>query len=144
MKLFWSLYCKLWTHSKQHSAHKSSIFTKNFEPFVCWARTIKMYYRFRCTKSNLTILSLGSLGSAWPRRSFLSVAHTLHKKMKFSIKDFSSKCGQTRRKLRIWSHLLKKSLIENFIICAVIALDRDMPETWNLVQRTCTMRSEEI
>ena len=27
-----------------------------------------------------------------------------------------------RRKLRIWSHLLKKSLMENFIFCAVYAL----------------------
>ena len=36
-------------------------------------------------------------------------------KKKFSIKDFFSKCDQIRRKLRIWSHLLKKSLIENFI-----------------------------
>ena len=35
--------------------------------------------------------------------------------MKFSIKDFFSKCDQTRRKLQIWSHLLKKSLMENFI-----------------------------
>ena len=30
--------------------------------------------------------------------------------MKFSIKDFFSKCDQIRRNLRIWSHLLKKSL----------------------------------
>ena len=40
-------------------------------------------------------------------------------KMKFSIKDFLSKCDQIRRNLRIWSHLQKKSLIENFIFCAV-------------------------
>ena len=40
-------------------------------------------------------------------------------KMKFSIKDFFSKCDQIRSFLRIWSHLLKKSLIENFIFCAV-------------------------
>ena len=40
-------------------------------------------------------------------------------KMKFSIKDFFSKCDQIRRKLRIWSHLLKKSQMENFIFCAV-------------------------
>ena len=33
----------------------------------------------------------------------------------FSIKDFFGKCDQIRRKLRIWSHLLKKSLMENFI-----------------------------
>ena len=35
--------------------------------------------------------------------------------MKFSIKDFFSTYDQIRRKLRIWSHLPKKSLIENFI-----------------------------
>ena len=35
--------------------------------------------------------------------------------MKFPIKDFFSKL----RKLRIWSHLLKKFLMENFIFCAV-------------------------
>ena len=40
-------------------------------------------------------------------------------KMKFSIKDFSSKCDQIRSFLRIWSHLLETSLIENFIFCAV-------------------------
>ena len=38
--------------------------------------------------------------------------------MKFSIKDFFSKCDQIRRKLRIWLHLLKKSLMENFSFCA--------------------------
>ena len=39
--------------------------------------------------------------------------------MKFSIKDFFSKWHQIRSFPRIWSHLLKKSLIENFIFCAV-------------------------
>ena len=34
-------------------------------------------------------------------------------------KDFFSKCEQIRRKLRIWSDLLKKSLMENFSFCAV-------------------------
>ena len=40
-------------------------------------------------------------------------------KMKFSIKDFFSKCDQIRRKLQILSHLLKNLLMENFIFCAV-------------------------
>ena len=40
-------------------------------------------------------------------------------KIKFSIKDFFSKCDQTRSFLRIWSHLLKKSFVENFIFCVV-------------------------
>ena len=41
-------------------------------------------------------------------------------KMKLSINDFFSKCDQIRSYLRIWSHLLKKLLIENFIFNAVM------------------------
>ena len=44
--------------------------------------------------------------------------HPMHKKLMFSIKDFFSKCDQIRRKLCVWSHLLKKSFMENFIFCA--------------------------
>ena len=41
-------------------------------------------------------------------------------KMKFSILNFFSKCDKIRRKPRIWSHLLKKSLTENLIfLCSV-------------------------
>ena len=63
--------------------------------------------------------------------------------MKFSIKDFFSKYDQIRTKMerfviivngwkpltiitkrsilvRVWSHLLKKSLMENFIFCVVL------------------------
>ena len=40
-------------------------------------------------------------------------------KVKFSIKDFFSKYDQICRNLQIWSHLLKKSSMENFIFCAV-------------------------
>ena len=39
--------------------------------------------------------------------------------MKFSIKDFFRKCDQIRSFQRIWSYLLKKFLIENFIFSAV-------------------------
>ena len=41
-------------------------------------------------------------------------------KMKFSMKDIFSKCDQIRRKLHIWSHLLKISLMGKFIFCALI------------------------
>ena len=47
-------------------------------------------------------------------------------KIKFSIKDFFSKCDQIRRELWIWSHLLKKSLMENFILCAVRRIQEPM------------------
>ena len=52
--------------------------------------------------------------------------HYTAQKMKFSIKDFFSKCDQMRRKLQIWSHLLKKSLTENFIFCTVLVY-RNLP-----------------
>ena len=45
--------------------------------------------------------------------------------MRFSIKDFSSKCDQIRSFLRIWSHLLKKSLMENFIFWLVTCIDKN-------------------
>ena len=41
-------------------------------------------------------------------------------KMKFPINNFFSKCDRIRSFLRIWSHLLKKSLLENFAFCAVL------------------------
>ena len=37
-----------------------------------------------------------------------------YKKLRFSIKNFFNKCD-----LRIWSHLLNKSLTENFIFCVM-------------------------
>ena len=43
-------------------------------------------------------------------------------KMKFPIKYFCSKCDQIRSFQRIWSHLMKKSLMENFIFCTVVML----------------------
>ena len=39
--------------------------------------------------------------------------------MKLSIKVFFSKRDQILGFLRIWSHLLKKYLMENFVFCAV-------------------------
>ena len=39
--------------------------------------------------------------------------------MKFSIKDFFSKFDQICRFLRTWSHLLRKSWMEDFIFCAL-------------------------
>ena len=54
-----------------------------------------------------------SIGVKWVNKSMTFCCTA--QKMKFSIKDFFSKCDQICRKLRIWSHLQKKSLMENFI-----------------------------
>ena len=52
--------------------------------------------------------------------NIVNITSVTTQKIKFPIKDFFSKCDQIRRKLRIWSHLLKKSLTENFnFLCSV-------------------------
>ena len=60
--------------------------------------------------------------------------------MKFSIKAFFSKSDQILRKLRIWSHLLKKSLMENFIfvqrnlkVCELLKIDTTPQISKNLL-----------
>ena len=49
--------------------------------------------------------------------------HYTAEKMKFPIKDFLSKYDQISSSLRIWSHLLKKSLMESLILCAVLLIE---------------------
>ena len=63
-----------------------------------------------------------TIGNGLKSLNFVGKLCSLHaaQKMKFSVKDFFSKCDKIRRKLRIWSHLLKKYLMENFIFCAVL------------------------
>ena len=41
--------------------------------------------------------------------------------MKLSIKDFFCRFDEIRRIPQIWSHLLKNSLMENFIFCVVLS-----------------------
>ena len=51
--------------------------------------------------------------------SLLNYASDTAQMMKFSMKDFLGKCDLIRWKLQVWSHLLNKSLMENFIFKAV-------------------------
>ena len=55
---------------------------------------------------------------------FSRKTETLHiaycTKNKFSINDLFSKCDQIRSFLRLWSHLPKKSFMENLIFCTSV------------------------
>ena len=64
---------------------------------------------------------------------FVSQTYTAQK-LKFSIKDFFSKYDQIRSLLRIWSYLLKKSLMEDFICCAVLVACSEGPRKTDFVQ----------
>ena len=63
-------------------------------------------------------------------------SYTTAQRMKFAIKDFVRKCDQIRRKLQIWSYLLKKSLMKNFIFCAVYCNPEIQRERLNLLLTT--------
>ena len=60
---------------------------------------------------------------------------SLHKKWSFPLKNFFSKCDQIHSFLWIWSQLLKKSLMENFIFCAVDVWQapKYTPTTWKFL-----------
>ena len=54
--------------------------------------------------------------------SYITEVHLGTKKMKFSFKNYLCKCDQIRSYMRIWSHLLKKFSMKNFIFCKVQVL----------------------
>ena len=68
----------------------------------------------------LTLLCASCLPQFFFSRNFHFAAQK--NAQKFFIKDLFSKCDQIRRKLRIWSHLLKKSFMKNFFFCVVFPL----------------------
>ena len=71
-----------------------------------WSLFLVMLYKYVCLSNPAYQNMVENTKSFWKR------LFTLHcTKMKFSTKDFFSKCDQILRKLRIWSHLLKKSLL---------------------------------
>ena len=80
---------------------------------ICLSGTIDL--EFMITKLVLSVFQYVNISNIY--HIYLELA--LHKKRSFFIKYFLSKCDQIRRKLRIWLDLLKKSLMENFIFCAV-------------------------
>ena len=89
--------CFFWKFSEKF---KMIIFWRYLDSCYSYADKICFKWRFDLGFAKLNLLS----------------CLTLHKKMKFSIKNLFSKCDHIRRKLRIWSHLLKKSLMENFFL----------------------------
>ena len=66
--------------------------------------------------------------NCWNISKNSSLTFPIAQKMKFSIKDFFSKCDQVHRKLLIWSLLLNRSLIGIFIFCAVFMAE--VPIIW--------------
>ena len=94
-----------------------------FEKTVC-PKNVKMR---QCNETSQAKRTTQEVSKTLPMALLMSIlfakaiilSSNTPQKMKFSIKEFFSKPEQIRRKLRIWSHLLGKSLMENFIFYAV-------------------------
>ena len=93
-----------------------------------------------CTSNVGFLLILRVIKSSYHCANFCYhfCAHDINtaQKMQFSIKDFFSKCDQIRNFLRIWSHLLKKSLTENCIFSAMyLRVEAEERSSFFLVQK---------
>ena len=96
---------------------------------LCLWKKTSFYKFFVSIKSIILTYSwYHELMNWWENQGYLRENCTAQK-MKFPIKDCFSKCDQIRRKLRIWSLLLKKSLMENFIFCGSV---KDGKFPWSL------------
>ena len=81
------------------------------------------------------------ISAAWTKQNlifFLNLniifdVRVIAQKKKFYIKGFFSKCNQIRGELQIWSHLLKKFLMKNFIFRLVSRMQKQKV-TWSSQQ----------
>ena len=92
---------------------KISIITNVLEIY----KSVLIYFNTSPKRENLLIHIVEQKHSSEERKNVLTGVSA--QKNKFCIKDFFSKCNQICSFLRIWSDLLKKSLMDNFIFCAV-------------------------
>ena len=94
------MFCTIWYHLYKLKNMKLKLVTKISTP--PWV----LFTFLNCTNGT----------NSRKASDFLCTSvHCTAEKMKFSIKDFFSRCDRIRRKLQIRSHLLKKSSIGNFI-----------------------------
>ena len=86
-----------------------------------------LYGKFKsyCVLFQITLVFLSFYSTSKPKLH-ISIGHKndwhskkQKKKKEVFLKYFFGKYDQICRKLQIWSHSLKKSLMENFIFCAV-------------------------
>ena len=79
-----------------------------------------MYVSFREIPSELKfrVILIGIYYKNFKNEWDVSLVAT-HTKMKFFVQDLFITDDQIRRKFQVWSHLLKKPLMKNFISCAV-------------------------
>ena len=120
----WDSMCRVVTQTRGGCSNRRSSF---------WNSRLSFWFSLKFSKARPSVwktwLSFEKLGWEFEARLCRDEDIPLHKK--FSIKDFFSKCDQILRKLWIWSQLLKKSLMENLIFCAVFL--KALKSNFNLI-----------
>ena len=114
-------YCFLLTHFKPLIPFYTPWKHKPEQEVFCWGyrKRIAAWNEIICRKICRIMENIKIKGEINIKLVKIAAEHTAQK-MKFSIKYFFSRCDQIRSFLRIWSNLLNKSLMENFIFCAVV------------------------
>ena len=117
--------------------------------FICFSGLWQKKIRFliaafslcECLGQTFLVFSGAIKWEHWTEMSWCTA-----QKMKFYIKDFFSKCDQIRSFLRICSHLLKKSLTESFILCAVSVRKSNFPSSLKIANiiAVCILKSWHI
>ena len=90
---------------------------------------IDLHHSYKATSNVEVTFNL----SRDPCTRLISPGRNTAQKIKFSIKDLFSKCDQIRSFLSIWSHLLKKSLMENFIFGGVETVLEYKRNLWSMI-----------
>ena len=102
-----------------HSVRNKVMWQDFFNPFL---PNVLFWFNAE-TYENLWFSNVfrGNQKGTFRRNGLINMNKTVDtaQKMKFCIRDFFITCDQIRRKLRIWSHLLKNFLMENIIFCTV-------------------------
>ena len=80
---------------------------------------LSMALALRRDTSESYLLAIVPYKYLWKKICLLKLYVTAQK-MKFSVKDFFSNVTKSAVSLRIWTHLLKKSLVESFNFCTVL------------------------
>ena len=101
--------------SEQKCAKNQAFFSKLCSSFFKIKEFFPLEFSFllRCWLLYGYFRKASNKAYIWNKRRYTA------QNMKFSIKDFFSKCNQIYSFLWMWSYLLKKSLMKNFIFCAV-------------------------
>ena len=93
--------------------------TKNEEKFQQWSARYTQAVKQRTLRQENTIAKMGTLSQFIYLKNTKEIAERIKSRKKERSKwIWFIQCWLISF-LRIWSHLLKKSLIENFIFCAV-------------------------